>query len=60
MNVLAFDITWEDVLWLASDSGAQYREGGGDSFPPYMEDYFQRIVNVSFGGLAVEFFDGAT
>lgn len=54
------DITLDDVLLLFSDSGAQYQEGGGDILPPYMEDYFQRIVNVGWGGLAVEFFDGAT
>lgn len=33
-------------------------EGGGD-YPPYKEDFFQRIANVNWGGtLAVEFYEG--
>lgn len=55
------DITVDEAALFFSDSGAQYQEGGGDTLPPYMEDFFQRIVNVNWGaGLAVEFFDGAS
>lgn len=30
-------------------------EGGGD-YPPYREDFFQRIINVNWSGLACEFY----
>lgn len=60
MNELNFEISFDITPLLASDSGAQYQEGGGN-LPGYQEDFFQRIVNVSWAkGLAVEFFDGAS
>jgi len=38
-----------------------YDEGGGDTYPPYREDWLQNVVNVYWeSGLAVEFFDGAS
>lgn len=52
---MAFEVSFDITPLLFSD--AQYREGGGSN-PPYQEDFFQRITNVSWlQGLAVEFFD---
>lgn len=36
------------------------KTGQNDIDPPYRLDPFQYIINISFGGLAVEFFDGAS
>jgi hypothetical protein len=46
-----------DYLIEESEEATQKIVGEGDINPPYRGDPFQNIVNINWGGVAVEFFD---